>query len=366
MGKIRLLLALSVVAAHCGPLWNFGLLGGKDAVQVFYIISGFYMSLVLNEKYVGKKGSYKLFITNRFLRLAPVYWAVLILTLSICCATFIASKGVNISLFKSYTQVYPNFLSLLYLTSTNLLIFGQDVALFLGINQGDGTLYFTPNFVESKPPVYSFLFIPQAWTLGLELTFYLIAPFILKRGPKLVAVLAISSLLLRLYLYNVAGLKGDPWSYRFFPTELFFFLLGYASYQIYRSLQQSHISVLKGRFAFYFLLLFTLLYSYLPETQLPFVPFTIKQTVYTIVFVHSLPIIFTYFKNDTFDNSIGELSYPVYLSHMTVSLLFGLTPFRVLNIGSPFTITLVTLLLSWLLVKYVAGPVERYRQARMK
>src|SRR5450759_4624800 len=78
MGIIRVLLALSVVAAHFGGIWNLRFVGGQVAVQSFYIISGFYMSLILNEKYVGKNKSYKLFITNRFLRLYPIYWLSLI------------------------------------------------------------------------------------------------------------------------------------------------------------------------------------------------------------------------------------------------------------------------------------------------
>ena len=81
MGKIRLLLALSVVAVHGGIIWKFQLVGGHIAVQAFFIISGFYMSLILNEKYIGSNSSYKLFITNRFLRLYPIYWTVLLFTL---------------------------------------------------------------------------------------------------------------------------------------------------------------------------------------------------------------------------------------------------------------------------------------------
>ena len=36
------------------------------------------------------------------------------------------------------------------------------------------------DFNQSKPPVYDFLLIGQTWTLGVELTFYLFAPFIVR------------------------------------------------------------------------------------------------------------------------------------------------------------------------------------------
>ena len=60
------------------------LMGGVVAVQAFYIISGFYMALILNTKYVGA-GAYRVFIGNRFLRIYPVYWVVLILTVVLSC-----------------------------------------------------------------------------------------------------------------------------------------------------------------------------------------------------------------------------------------------------------------------------------------
>ena len=52
MGLIRLLLALAVVITHCQP-HNYSVLdmtAGIGSVQIFYMISGFYMSLILNRK----------------------------------------------------------------------------------------------------------------------------------------------------------------------------------------------------------------------------------------------------------------------------------------------------------------------------
>ncbi len=51
MGLLRIILAISVLISNSTP--NFGLkfIGGVMAVETFFIISGFYMSLILNEKY---------------------------------------------------------------------------------------------------------------------------------------------------------------------------------------------------------------------------------------------------------------------------------------------------------------------------
>lgn len=72
MGIIRLLLAISVLISHTSTIFGFGFVGGQAAVQAFFIISGFYMAFILNEKYIGENNSYKLFITNRLLRLYPI------------------------------------------------------------------------------------------------------------------------------------------------------------------------------------------------------------------------------------------------------------------------------------------------------
>ena len=48
MGLLRLILAISVVIWHSSPIFGISLVGGQAAVQAFYIISGFYMALILN------------------------------------------------------------------------------------------------------------------------------------------------------------------------------------------------------------------------------------------------------------------------------------------------------------------------------
>src|SRR5204863_4150166 len=79
MGALRFILAMSVAYGHAGDFLGFPLVPGDTAVQCFYAISGFYMALVLNEKYLPQSG-YLLFLSNRFLRLFPTYATVLALT----------------------------------------------------------------------------------------------------------------------------------------------------------------------------------------------------------------------------------------------------------------------------------------------
>src|SRR5262249_38577674 len=86
MGTLRFILALSVAYGHAGDFLGFPFIPGDTAVQSFYAISGFYMALVLNEKYRTGSSTYSLFISNRFLRLFPIYAAVLCLTLLLALA----------------------------------------------------------------------------------------------------------------------------------------------------------------------------------------------------------------------------------------------------------------------------------------
>ena len=80
--------------------------------------------------------------------------------------------------------------------------------------------------------LWTFLLDPPAWTLGVELTFYLIAPFILRgRALKYLLAIIVVSFLIKAGL-SVAKLNYDPWTYRFFPAELGFFILGSVAYKI--------------------------------------------------------------------------------------------------------------------------------------
>ena len=107
--------------------------------------------------------------------------------------------------------------------------------MFLGLNQGTGEMTFTSNFYNSDPQFHSFLVVPQAWTLGIEATFYLIAPLIVRKSNAFIAALIVISLSIRAFTYLHLGYTNDPWTYRFFPSELALFLIGTLSYRLYDS-----------------------------------------------------------------------------------------------------------------------------------
>lgn len=358
MGTIRILLAISVILAHSSSIFGFKLVGGQLAVQAFYIISGFYMTLILNEKYIGKNNSFKLFISNRLLRLYPIYWIVLLLTALHSIIINVFYTGVADSSLAFFIDYYNtmSFSSFIFLIFTNLFLFLQDSVMFLGLDSASGHLFFTQDFAETNPILYQFLFLPQAWTIGVEIAFYLIAPFIVRRKLKLIISLIILSISLRFVLYFIFGLNHDPWTYRFFPTELVFFMLGIIAYKIYKRIgalkfKNIHFTIIWGA-----ILVFTLFYS--------FIALPAKEYFYLMMIFISIPFVFTLTKKLKFDNYIGELSYPIYISH-----IFVLTCMRDLKItfyeGEGLALTVLTLIFSLVLNEVVSKKVEVLRQKRL-
>lgn len=349
---------MSVVLAHAGPLFGSSLIGGQLAVQAFYIISGFYMALILNEKYLPEKNSYKVFITNRFFRLFPIYWFILLATLFY---SLVIGWNNNATFFPIIDIYIQHFSSLGWLASallifSNIFILLQDFILFLGINIETGQLFFTSDFLSTSPILHKFVLIPQAWTLSLELQFYLIAPFVVRRKLILIVSLFFVSVLIKCALHTI-GLDKDPWTYRFFPAELMFFLLGTIAYRlIYVNIRD------KGRLS---VLPITLLTSVLVATLFyNQINLTNKAAIYLSLLFVSLPFIFSYTKKMTIDRYIGELSYPIYISHMliiTVSYALHLDRFGNVSL----MVVILSILLSIFLNEAIGKRIERYRQSRI-
>lgn len=363
MGVLRILLAISVVIWHSGPLFGLELMGGRVAVQTFFIISGFYMSLILNEKYTGK-GSYKIFITNRFMRIYCAYLPILALTVLYSVYEYHNPYHIQFpSEINGFNFAkYGHTLSLttwLYVIISNLVIFGQDAAIFMGLDTDNGLLYFTSNFREISPSMIAFLLVPQAWTLSLELMFYLLAPFLLRKRPCLVLSLIACGFILRLVIYYAVGWIHLPWTESFFPCELPLFLFGNISYAVFLFIKRENVArpVLLA-FGISFLAA-TFGYQFLPVH-----PAT-KWFYYAAAIV-SIPCLFRFFQKSRVDRYIGELSYPLYLSHILMTHIVRAFMFKHdLWKYTSLVIVLASIVSAIILIECVVKPVDRYRQARI-
>jgi len=351
MGLIRVLLAFSVVFAHSS--WNNGLVfvGGRNAVQLFYIISGFLIAHVLRTNPVYRDPMR--FYANRALRIYPIYYAVALLSLAPALLTH--------STFADFFQ-HAGGLAASLLGLANVTILGQDWAMFGAVHQG--AMSFAIDFRQSAPPLYAGLLIPQSWTLGVELTFYLLAPFLLRKDAWIVGAL-LASLLVRGALFVLGIGAEDPWSYRFFPAELSLFLFGalanrwglpaWNRYFLGRAAMKETAS----RAAVAILSILILSYFVIP------LPESIKTISLMVVFVLLLPLVFMYRSNGLWDKRLGDLSYPVYIGHILVILLVGVA-LRILHWAPGALIqTLLNIVLSagfaLLLNKLLEQRIERIR-----
>ena len=357
MGLLRLLLAIAVIIAHSGPLAGIQSVGGDVAVEAFFIISGFYMALVLNGKY--GKGSYGLFLSNRLLRLYPVYWVVVGLTL-VVSAVWYVRLGVPLKL-GPYQQAagHLGIVGWVGLLVANLIILGQDVLMFVGIDRA-GHWHFTSHYAQSFPPVHQLMFVHQAWSLSLEIIFYLVAPLLVRRQLVILLGVAGSSLLVRLLLYKL-GCYHDPWNYRFFPSELVFFVMGALAYRAYRWLSLRTVSTNLLRLVFGLIVGFTVLYQFVPGVLG-------RQIAYYVCLAGALPFVFSYTKDSRWLNKLGELSYPVYITHVLVLMVAPATlaKLHLPQASQTAWVVVASILVSLVLIRYVIEPVERIRQRRAR
>jgi peptidoglycan/LPS O-acetylase OafA/YrhL len=343
MGTLRTIFALAVVFGHSWP-GGMVFVGGKNAVQLFYVISGFLISYILVEKKAYPK--IRDFYTNRYLRLYPIYFCVALLTLAaLALLHFFTTKP---SAFLDVYAKAPVAADVLLMVS-NAILFGQDWVMFSGVE--NGRLVFAKAFLSSEVVLYPGLIVPQAWTLGVELTFYLIAPFVLANRKLLYGLLALS-IALRIYLLSIGLGSKDPWTYRFFPTELALFLLGALSHQVLlpfykRVLAErvdSYAKVVTG-----LLIVFSLLYAWMPGTIW-------RPVVLFSAFILLVPLTFLFQNQYRVDSWIGNLSYPIYIGHMLVVVIceFAFEQMGFENLyaqsitGVMFSIAFAVLLNNWI------------------
>lgn len=358
MGILRTILALAVVVYHSNKIFGLRMCGGQVAVEAFYIISGFYMALILNEKYTGP-GHYKKFILSRFFRIFPVYWIVLILALALSLIGYTAfDRPYYLARYISNYECLSGF-TIFYFILENLIVFGQDILYFLRLDELCRPIL-TYNVLSYKHAGYQYLLVPQAWTMSIECMFYLVAPFLVTRKLKWQIALVLVGLMTKIYFANMHYLSFDPWTYRFFPFELAFFLAGSLAYYFYKYLQQKPVANIYGYILLFISVCGIFIYDKINLADQP------KNSIYYAFILGSIPFIFLAFKDSKMDRYIGELSFSLYISHhLMVSV------FRVWFFANPqylylygYTVVLSSLIMAVLLQILVIKNIEIYRKKR--
>lgn len=359
MGLLRFLLALSVIVTHTEPVFGIKFTAGSTAVEAFFIISGFYMALVLNEKYFKAKNYYKLFISNRLLRLYPMYWVVILITI------IISLMAGNITGHYGSLQIYLNYWhqgsmgTLFFLIITNIIILGQDLFFFLTFN-GAGHLQYTNHVFTSNIVLYRFLLDLPLWTVSLEIMFYLISPLFVRLKIKSIVVIVSLFLIARL-IAKLYGVTYDPFIYRFFPLQIVFFLMGILTYHVYGYLKNVHIANAISYICIIYISVFTTVYRNFPDSE-------VKDFIYLFSICCVLPVIFKFTGSNRIDRWIGELSYPMYISHTLLLLVVRgiMQHYHIAEVYFSLIVIITTICFSFVLISLIGKRLENYRAKRVK
>lgn len=323
MGTLRFFLAVMVALSHVG-WYPFGLNLGVAAVMVFYMISGFAMS-ALWEKINNKSCfgvSLRNFYYERFLRIFPAYFFVL----------FVSSLFIYIYNPESYFLQKGFGVSDFF---QNLFIVPLNFYMYTGIDQ--------------------FTIIPPAWSLAVELQFYILLPFFLYRYPNLFWWISLMVL-----LFAQSGwILTEYWSYRLLPGVLHLFLVGVL---LYRAQKNGYLfNFLYNKILIYSV--FLLMAYWMTKDGLPrdgglMHNYLYEFSVALIPGIVVLAILINIKKSLSWDRWLGNLAYGTFLSHFLV--YWYLQVFKIEF--SMLTYLVLSILVASIVYLIVEQPIGRLRK----
>ncbi|MDB6445693.1 acyltransferase [Pseudomonas sp. 21TX0197] len=268
VGVFRLLLAMLVAMSHMGVTF-MGFNPGVVAVISFLIISGFVMTSLIERNY-GSDGQIGLFYIDRLLRLYPQF--LLYFALS-CVVIHFLLPGTP----QAAALTLENVATSLPIVPLGFYMFGITVPQIL----------------------------PPAWSLGMEMCFYLLIPFLIRYRARGIAFAASVAIFL---VASLGYLDTDIYGYRLLPGVLFIFLCG--SY-LYRA-QAKGLWIASMTAAVAGLMCLGIAMGFIPRR-----PFNAEVTLGIAL---GLPAVFLLarHKPHRLDELLGNISYGVFLNHFVV------------------------------------------------
>ncbi len=337
MGTWRLVLAWLVIADHTSGLSDISahLDMGRVAVATFFFISGFLMPLTFDTHYrvYGTLSGSRKFYVNRFLRIYPIYWSSLAVTL-------LAVLAYGPTLLEHAASLQDLSRAQTYLSNV----------LLVGLNQ-------------TRSWGGDFRFNPPAWTLDVELQYYALVPFMLwmtayhrRWAAAVMAAFAIASLYLFFRPTGILDIDRSllAWS--------FLFLLGYAFY----SLPGLQALTKRRRWLVAPIIVLALIAWVTAHHSVA----VLSATIACIVVSAYLLVLQQNRGFGKLDRLLGDLSYPTYILHwICVQLIFLWLGGRFAHVAAAgrFSIllllnVLVSTLVAYASLRAIGDPVELRRR----
>ena len=306
-GTLRLVLAAMVAISHIGG--NIGDVWiGVVAVVVFYMISGYAMTGLLEIRFPESRSA-PTFYFERVIRLAPQYYFWL--TFALVYSLYLHWYSVNTQGFIPYG------------------VFSYLTVLPLGLQKYFGSV--------------DTLILPQATTLGIEITFYIISPWIFKSRQ-----LSWLAAFVCLGVFAATALKFLPeniYTYYTSPAPMIFYLLGHF---LYRKDWKS-LGVVTA------VLTAVLLFGLPQRFNLEFL---LGVTI-------GLPVmmVLARFSVNKFDSALGNASYGCFLGHgivfVTLAHYLGTSEW---SMSIRIAATILACLIGWVVFYLVERPTVAFRR----
>ncbi|RDI24956.1 peptidoglycan/LPS O-acetylase OafA/YrhL [Pseudacidovorax intermedius] len=327
MGILRIGLAVAVLLFHLQitDIAGISLIGGRQAVFCFFVISGFYMSMILTERYTVErygKSYLKTFWSARFFRLYPIYILCIIFALSLA--------------FWGLIPISEQFLW----TGSERSLFDVffSLAKLVGIWFSNLSMIFV-----NVPSVTKQLIVGPAWSIGIEISYYCLAPFALRWRP----IWIVFAFTLGIALMFVPYGQHSP---LFFGFHLFF--LGHLAYLGYRKFgREIRFGPLTSWSFVSLAVLMVVLFPYPRQfmgQENPHTHNSVDSFLAPVLVAIILPFLHILTRKSKVDNWIGRLSYPFYMIHSPIIIAFS-----VAGKGGEIALQFVSCLVASIALSYI-------------
>lgn len=325
-----MVLALMVVVSHTSTV-NIGLL----AVGVFFVLSGYWISIMWRERYSRFSHPYPVFIASRYLRLLPCLLAVI---------PFAIAAVLSFGTGDALGQVGPIRMSAAT-ALTHLTVIG------LG---------------------FGHLIVRPAWSLDIEMQFYFFAPLLILLVQRIRTAVIAVSICTAVAVWDFLNLYFKWVPNTFLPHFLLFFIIGILIEQFRFRPGRFMVGVSSAVlvilvFVCAFIPFFRPLLIRMPGLDSD----AIGQWVAPALCIVAVPLIASILavRSSRLDRHLGNIAYPLYLVHVIplgIAHTFMKTGSQIRE--SPLTLAGVagSIVLALIIYRVVDIPCERWRHNWLK